>query len=80
MFQAISPPRPGGTTVTAVLLLVFATECMCTSRSTLIERIDTLNHGGNSRRRSIEPSGQLRINVNRTGQHRPVVEDDHVDL
>lgn len=78
------------TTVTAVLLLVFASGFYFYVRSTLIERIDdTLNHVAEVVERSlvIEPvnahseGGQVRVNVEASFRdNAQTVEDDHIDL
>ncbi len=75
------------TTVTAVLLLVFASGFYLYVRSTLIERIDdTLNHVVEVVQRSlvIEPinqSGDVRVNVESSFRDNAIsVEDDHIDL
>jgi len=78
------------TTVTAVLLLVFASGFYLYVRSTLIERIDdTLNHVVEVVQRSlvIEPTnphlegGQVRVNVESSFRDNAIpVEDDHIDL
>ncbi|MEB3336461.1 MAG: HAMP domain-containing sensor histidine kinase [Leptolyngbyaceae bacterium] len=78
------------TTVTAILLLLFASGFYGYVRSTLIERIDdTLNHVVEVVERSlvIEPvdfhkeGGDLRINVEASFRNNPhAIEDDHIDL
>ncbi|MCY7321707.1 MAG: sensor histidine kinase [Phormidesmis sp. CAN_BIN36] len=75
------------TTVTAVLLLVFASGFYLYVRSTLIERIDdTLNHVVEVVQRSlvIEPlnqDGDVRVNVESSFRDNAIsVEDDHIDL
>ena len=78
------------TTVTAVLLLLFASGFYLYVRSTLIERIDdTLNHVVEVVQRSlvIEPidlhreGGELRINLEASFRdNADTVEDDHIDL
>lgn len=78
------------TTVTAVLLLVFASGFYLYVRSTLIERIDdTLNHVVEVVQRSlvIEPinshleGGGVRVNVEASFRDNTIaVEDDHIDL
>ena len=78
------------TTVTAILLLVFASGFYLYVRSTLIERIDdTLNHVVEVVQRSlvIEPTdphfegGQVRVNVESSFRDNAIpVEDDHIDL
>ena len=75
------------TTVTAVLLLVFASGFYLYVRSTLIERIDdTLNHVVEVVQRSlvIEPTnqgGDVRVNVESSFRDNAIsVEDDHIDL
>lgn len=78
------------TTVTAVLLLLFASGFYLYVRSTLIERIDdTLNHVVEVVQRSlvIEPvdfhkeGGELRLNVEASFRdNADTVEDDHIDL
>lgn len=101
----VSPPRPTShpmfqttrrrlalwyTTVTAVLLLLFATGFYLYVRTTLIERIDdTLNHVVEVIQRSlvIEPinshseGGPLRVNVEASFRDSAATgEDDHIDL
>ncbi|MBW4542124.1 MAG: HAMP domain-containing histidine kinase [Myxacorys chilensis ATA2-1-KO14] len=73
------------TTITAVLLLVFASGVYFYVRSTLIERIDdTLNHVVEVVQRSlvIQPEGtQLRVNVEESFRDNAIaLEDDHIDL
>lgn len=76
------------TTVTAVLLLLFASGVYLYVRSTLVERIDdTLNHVVEVVERSlvIDPAypdaGQLGLNLKATFQdNADTVEDDHIDL
>lgn len=78
------------TTVTAVLLLVFASGFYLYVRTTLIERIDdTLNHVVEVVQRSlvIEPinshveGGGVRVNVEASFRDNTIaVEDDHIDL
>ncbi|MBD2122119.1 cell wall metabolism sensor histidine kinase WalK [Trichocoleus sp. FACHB-262] len=78
------------TTVTAVLLLLFASGFYLYVRSTLIERIDdTLNHVVEVVQRSLvlEPvdfhkeGGPLRINIEASFRNNAdTVEDDHIDL
>jgi len=78
------------TTVTAVLLLLFASGFYLYVRNTLIERIDdTLNHVVEVIQRSlvIEPvnfhseGGQLRVNVEASFRDNEATgEDDHIDL
>ncbi len=78
------------TTVTAVLLLVFASGFYLYVRTTLIERIDdTLNHVVEVVQRSlvIEPinphleGGEVRVNVESSFRDNAIpVEDDHIDL
>lgn len=76
------------TSVTAVLLLLFASGVYFYVRSTLIERIDdTLNHVVEVVERSlaIDPvypdAGQLRLHLAATFQdNADTVEDDHIDL
>lgn len=74
------------TSVTAVLLLVFATGVYMYVRSTLIERIDdTLNHVVEVVQRSLViealPKGQFRVNVEASFRNNAdTVEDDHIDL
>ncbi|MEC4818728.1 MAG: HAMP domain-containing sensor histidine kinase [Scytonema sp. PMC 1069.18] len=76
------------TTVTALLLLLFASGVYLYVRNTLIERIDdTLNHVVEVVERSlvIDPlssdSGQFRINVEASFRdNADTVEDDHIDL
>ena len=76
------------TTVTAVLLLLFASGVYFYVRSTLVERIDdTLNHVVEVVERSLvnDPAypdaGQLGLNLKATFQDNPdTVEDDHIDL
>ncbi|MGK7875262.1 MAG: sensor histidine kinase [Xenococcaceae cyanobacterium] len=77
------------TTVTAVLLLLFATGVYLYVRSTLIERIDdTLNHVVEVVNRSlviqssVTPSeGRYRVNIEASfGNNAEAVEDDHIDL
>jgi two-component system, OmpR family, manganese sensing sensor histidine kinase len=73
------------TTVTAILLLVFATGVYFYVRDTLVNRVDdTLNHVVEVVQRSlvIEPTSLgLRVNVESSFRDNPVVlEDDHIDL
>lgn len=73
------------TTVTAVLLLVFASGFYFYVRTTLIERIDdTLNHVAEVVQRSlvIQPDGnQIRVNVEESFRDNAIaLEDDHIDL
>jgi two-component system, OmpR family, manganese sensing sensor histidine kinase len=73
------------TTVTAVLLLVFATGFYFYVRNTLVARVDdTLNHVVEVVQRSLitEPSKSgLQVNVEASFRNSPVVlEDDHIDL
>jgi OmpR-family two-component system manganese-sensing sensor histidine kinase len=73
------------TTVTAVLLLVFATGFFFYVRSTLIERIDdTLNHVAEVVQRSlvIQAEGnQILVNVEASFRDNSIsLEDDHIDL
>ncbi|MCU0551653.1 MAG: HAMP domain-containing histidine kinase [Leptolyngbya sp. Prado105] len=73
------------TTVTAVLLLVFASGFYFYVRSTLIERIDdTLNHVAEVVQRSlvIQATGnQVSVNVEASFRDNSVsLEDDHIDL
>lgn len=76
------------TTVTAVLLLLFASGVYLYVRSTLVERVDdTLNHVVEIVRRSlvIEPeepgSDRLRLNLEVSFRdNAETVEDDHIDL
>lgn len=73
------------TTITAVLLLVFASGVYFYVRSTLIERIDdTLDHVVEVVQRSlvIQPEGtQIRVNVEESFRDNAIaLEDDHIDL
>jgi two-component system, OmpR family, manganese sensing sensor histidine kinase len=73
------------TTITAILLLVFATGVYVYVRNTLVARVDdTLNHVVEVVQRSlvIEPTRMgPRINVETSFRDNPVVlEDDHIDL
>lgn len=76
------------TTVTAVLLLLFATGVYLYVRNTLIERVDdTLNHVVEVVERSlvIEPTDSannpLRVNIEASFRdNADTVEDDHIDL
>jgi two-component system, OmpR family, manganese sensing sensor histidine kinase len=73
------------TTVTAILLLVFATGVYVYVRNTLVARVDdTLNHVVEVVQRSlvIEPTrAGPKINVETSFRDNPVVlEDDHIDL
>ncbi len=74
------------TTVTAILLLIFATGVYIYVRSTLIERIDdTLNHVVEIVERSLviqtSPLGQSSINFEASFRNNAInVEDDHIDL
>ncbi len=74
------------TTVTAILLLVFASGFYFYVRSTLIERIDdTLSHVAEVVQRSlvIQPGekGLIRVNVEESFRDNAIaLEDDHIDL
>jgi two-component system, OmpR family, manganese sensing sensor histidine kinase len=73
------------TTVTAVLLLLFATAVYFYVHNTLVARVDdTLNHVVEVVQRSlvIEPQGNaLKLNLEASFRDNPVVlEDDHIDL
>jgi two-component system, OmpR family, manganese sensing sensor histidine kinase len=74
------------TTVTAILLLTFASGFYFYVRTTLIERIDdTLSHVAEVVQRSlvIQPAdrGQIRVNVEESFRDNAIaLEDDHIDL
>jgi OmpR-family two-component system manganese-sensing sensor histidine kinase len=74
------------TTVTAVLLLLFATGIYFYFRNTLIERVDdTLNHVVEVVERSLAiqslPAGQFRVNIEASFRdNAEAVEDDRIDL
>ncbi len=73
------------TTVTAVLLILFATGVYVYVRNTLVDRVDdTLNHVVEVVQRSlvITPrNNQLQVNVEQSFRDNPVVlEEDHIDI
>jgi OmpR-family two-component system manganese-sensing sensor histidine kinase len=74
------------TTVTAILLLVFASGFYFYVRGTLIERIDdTLSHVAEVVQRSLviqpAPGRQIRVNVEESFRDNAIaLEDDHIDL
>jgi two-component system, OmpR family, manganese sensing sensor histidine kinase len=73
------------TTVTAVLLILFATGVYVYVRNTLVDRVDdTLNHVVEVVQRSLvitSRNNQLQVNVEQSFRDNPVVlEEDHIDI